>query len=168
MHNLKQTLVALVLALAAFPCFSQELWRGAQEQMTREQVLGLFPEAAKPSKPDDLDAGKELLRVSATELYGKQFRDGYFFKRDKLVLVKLKPTEEMSETEAFALYDTMYKDQLATLGEPGYNDQKSKAEGGSRTAMRASIWTTSTGRVVLVAFAKDEKLSFMHLIFDQD
>ena len=136
--------------------------------MTQEQVLGLFPEATKPSKPDDLDAGKELLRVPATELYGKPFSAGFFFKKNKLVLVKLKPVGEMSETEAFTLYDTIHKDQLATLGEPGYNDQKSKTEGGTSTAMRANIWTTSTGRVVLVAFAKDGKMSFMHLIFDQD
>lgn len=164
------TRIATLLLLSLFlsPCMAQELWRGAREQMTLEQVQELFPEARKPADPEELVGSVELLRVDSVDLYGRKFDAGFYFKRKKLAVVKLRPLGEMTEIDSFGLFDTIRDEQYGINGEPRRKDEKILEENGVRSAFRVNIWNTRTGRVVLVVLAIDGKKSFMHLVFDSD
>lgn len=147
---------------------AQELWRGAREQMTPEQVQQLFPEAKKPADPEELVGSRELLRVDVVDIYGRKFDAGFYFKRKKLAAVKLRPLGEMTEAESFELFDRIRDDRYAINGEPSEKDENMREENGVRSAFKFNIWNTGTGRVVLVMLAIGGKKSFMHLVFDSD
>lgn len=107
----------VVLALCASAASAQELWRGANIDMSIEQVVATVPEAhaAEGETRGGLDLGAA---VDAITIGRDTWSANFFFKDGRLEMVLLMPSEEVSALAYGPMFNPLLDDLREAYGEP--------------------------------------------------
>jgi hypothetical protein len=110
---------------AAIGLSAQKLWNGSEYGMTTKQVSDLFPAAKVPEKPEKLSGGlKELLTIDAVNFSNHRYCVSFFFKEEKLVLVRLALQEKRDYDNARLVFDATRKELTTAYGADSFFESK--------------------------------------------
>ena len=137
------------------------LWQGSEVGMTIAQVKALFPNAHAPKSEPDQIAGwrKGLLVLDDIELVNNKFKAIFFFgKEEKLSVVFVDLDENVIDTLALTIFDSLY-DVLKLKYGPEFNNEESNNYG-----MYDKTVTWVSGRTHIQLFTNKENV---RVIYDE-